>query len=371
MIGLSFARNRGLTLSGAPFAGDFIEFYNSGRILNTYGADRLYDFQLQEKLTQEFLPGFSVPFVTPPYVAILFSPLAHLPLWFAYLIWILISIALYLAAVSLVLRLELLPRRMTILISLAFPPFLMLTIAGGQISAIGCFIFASWLYLLKTERKFLAGAVLGLLLYKPTLSVFVVPALLFGRQVRVLMGFATVSILLGFVGIWMLGITGSIHYLAVLREFSSLVGSGFTRAAMHVDLTSFVRRLVHVDIKYFSILFGLLLTFLIRRTPERAMALTLVFNSYGPVYDLILLVPLLIVAYSTLSREMLVTLFVGSFLTVPICQLTGIQIITPILVFLCYVLCIKPMVQSGSGSFTLDAQENVPHDHGQLLTTYQ
>src|SRR2546427_13263575 len=77
MIGLSFARNQALTLSGAPFGGDFVEFHTAGRILNKYGSHRLYDFQLQDDLTHEFVPGLSLPFVTPPFVALLFSPLAH------------------------------------------------------------------------------------------------------------------------------------------------------------------------------------------------------------------------------------------------------------------------------------------------------
>src|SRR4030095_1852495 len=122
-----------------------------------------------------FIAGFSLPYVTPPYVATLFSPLALFPFSFAYLVWIFISVALYAGAVSLIARLELLPRDMTLLVCLAFPPFLMLVIAGGQISAIGCFIFALWIYLTKRQRKFLAGMVLGLILYKPTLAVFVVP----------------------------------------------------------------------------------------------------------------------------------------------------------------------------------------------------
>lgn len=133
MIALSFARTRGVTFSGAPFGGDFIEFYNAGRILNHYGSHRLYDFQLQQDLTQELIAGFSLPYVTPPYVAILFSPLALLPFSFAYLIWIFISVALYVGASSLIARLELLPQGMTLLVCLAFPPFLMLAIAGGQI----------------------------------------------------------------------------------------------------------------------------------------------------------------------------------------------------------------------------------------------
>ena len=334
MIGLSFTRTQGLTLSGAPFGGDFVEFYNAGRILNKYGSHRLYDFQLQDDLTHEFLPHLSIPFVTPPYVAILFSPLAHLPLWLAYLTWIMISIALYLGAITLMLRLEPLPRGMTFLVSLGFPPFFMLVLTGGQISAIGCFIFALWLYLMKRQRKLIAGVVLGLLLYKPTLVIFLLPALLFGRQFRTLLGFAAVSGLLIMLSIWMLGPAGLIRYLAILREFSSLVSLGYMRASMYVDLATFIRQLFHVDIKFLGMLLALPLTYLIRHSPERAIVPTMVFNPYAPAYDLILLVPLLILAYRFVSPKLLAVLFVVSFFSVPICQLTGVQLLTPLLVFL-------------------------------------
>jgi Glycosyltransferase family 87 len=345
MIGVSFARNQPLTLSGAPFGGDFVEFYTAGRILNNYGSQRLYDFQLQDDLTHEFVPGFSVPFVTPPYVALLFSALALLPLRLAYLTWILISIGLYLWAIALALRLAVLPRVMAFLVCLGFPPFFMLVLVGGQLSAIGCFIFASWLYLMKTDRKFMAGAVLGLLLYKPTLAIFLVPALLFGRQFRALIGFAAVSGLLIMLSIWMLGAAGLVHYLAILREFSSAVGFGYARAALLVDLTAFVRQLFHVDIKYLSIVLALPLTYLTRHYPERAIVPTMVFNAYAPVYDLIILVPLLIIAYRFVSHRLLAIMFVVSFFTVPVCQLTGVQIITPVLLVLCYVLCVKSIFQ--------------------------
>jgi hypothetical protein len=340
MIGFSFIR--GSTLSGAPFGGDFVEFYTAGKTLNQYGSHRLYDFQLQDELTREFLPaGLTIPFVTPPYVAILFSPLAHLPLRLAYLTWILISIALYIGAITLALRLELLPRGITFLVCLGFPPFLMLVVAGGQISAIGCFIFALWLYLMRRQRKLSAGAVLGLLLYKPTLVVFLLPALLFGRQFRTLIGFTTVSGLLILLSIWMIGPAGFVRYIAILREFSSLVGVGYTRSAMHVDLAAFVRQLLSVDIKYLSMALALPLTYLTRHNPERAMVPTMVFSPYVPVYDLILLVPLMIVAYRFVNPKLLAGFFVISFFTVPICQLTGVQIIAPVLLALSYVFCVE------------------------------
>ena len=345
MLGFGFLRNKGVTLSAAPFGGDFVEFHTAGRILNDYGPRRLYDFQLQDDLLHEYLPDFSLPFVTPPYVAVLFSPLAHLPLRLAYFIWILTSVALYLGAITLMLRLEGLPRRMTYLVCLGFPPFLMLVLAGGQISAIGCFVLALWLFLMKRQREFLAGAALGLLLYKPTLAVFIIPALLFGRKLRTLIGFATVVGLLGGLSIWMLGLDGLVRYVAILREFSSLVGLGYTPPTMYVDVATFFRQLFHVDIRYVAMLVALPLTYFTRHNPERAIVPTMVLNSYAPVYDLILLVPVLIISYKFLSRRLLTVLFVFSFFTVPICQLTGLQIVTPVLLVLCYELCVKPVVQ--------------------------
>jgi len=346
MIAFSFARTGSTTLSGAPFGGDFIEFYNAGRILNHYGSHRLYDFQLQHDLTQEYVPGFSLPYVTPPYVAILFSPLALLPFSFAYLIWIFVSVGLYAGAISLMARLELLPRGMTLLVCFGFPPFLMLAIAGGQISALGCFVFALWIYLMKRQRQFLAGLVLGLLLYKPTLAVFVVPTLLCGRQFRMLLGFAVVSAVLVALTVLMLGAGGATQYLTILREFSSLVGQGLTPPSMHVDLAAMVRQLIHVDVRYLVMLMGLPFIYLLRNHPERAIIPTMLFNSYSPTYDLILLVPVLLLTYRSLNPNLLMILCVASFLTVPLCQFTGIQIITPVLLVLCYVLCIKAMLQT-------------------------
>jgi len=154
------------------------------------------------------------------------------------------------------------------------------------------------------------------MLYKPTLTIFLLPALLFGRQVRVLVGFATTSGLLFLLTIWMLGPTGIMRYLAILREFNSLVGLGYTRASMYVDVASLFRQLLHVDVKYLSMLLALPLTYLTRKNPERAIVPTMVLNAYAPVYDLILLVPVLIITQKMVSPKLLTALFVVSFVTV-------------------------------------------------------
>jgi len=76
-------------------------------LLNRHTPQRLYDFGLQASLFHELFPKEaaekSIPFVHPPFVAAAFRPLALLPYPAAFLLWLLISVGLYLAALRLVL----------------------------------------------------------------------------------------------------------------------------------------------------------------------------------------------------------------------------------------------------------------------------
>jgi len=160
------------------------------------------------------------------------------------------------------------------------------------------------------------------------------------------LGFGAVATVLVGLAVLMLGPSGATQYVTILREFSALVGEGLTPAAMHVDLAAMVRQIIHVDVRYLIMLMGLPFVYLLRNNPERAIVPTMLFNSYSPTYDLILLIPLLVLTYRSVNRNLQIVVFVASFLTVPLCQFTGIQLITPVLLVLCYVLCIKAMLQS-------------------------
>jgi hypothetical protein len=80
------------------FRGDFFYFYSFGRLLNTYPADRLYDFKLHMKICDALQPlnaghwGHS-PY--PPFLAMFFAPLARLDFFPAYMLWLAISFGLY------------------------------------------------------------------------------------------------------------------------------------------------------------------------------------------------------------------------------------------------------------------------------------
>ena len=79
---------------------DFSIFYTAGRILRDRQGSRLYDDALQESVQRSFSPlavqrrGGILPYNHPPFEALLFVPLAHLPYVTAYLTWFLVNGAL-------------------------------------------------------------------------------------------------------------------------------------------------------------------------------------------------------------------------------------------------------------------------------------
>jgi hypothetical protein len=343
MLGMTFIRMP-LTVFGAPFGSDFAEFYSTGKIINEYGAHRLYDLNLQDKLVHEAVPvspDISIPYVYLPFLALLFAPLARLSFAWAYLAWLVVSTALYVSAVLLALRLNpTMPRGLTLLVALAFPPFCMYVLGGGQVSAVGCFVFAIALYLGNTGQSFLSGLALALLLYKPSLVVVIVPALIFARQFRVLAGFACGSICLCIVSWWMIGSEELIHYGRLLLAFSGTLGFEGSRTAKYVDLGAFVRLLFHLNLGVIPLLLVLPCAYFFRHNPWTTIPATLILNAYAPIYDLVLLVPM-VIAFGKIDRS-LAAVFLLSLIAVPVAQMTGVQALTPVLIYIAWRMAWHP-----------------------------
>ncbi|HJX91165.1 MAG TPA: glycosyltransferase family 87 protein [Pyrinomonadaceae bacterium] len=343
MLCLTFVNGvRGLTIFGSPFAGDFVGFYSAGQIANEYSFDRLYDLELQNHLVHQSLPnvpsGWTLPFVQPPFVALLFCPLARLPMWAAYLFWLIITCVLYLAALWFALKAyPTIANEVAVCVCLAFPPFLMV-LAGGQLSALGCFILSVWMYLSKTNRQFAAGIVLGLLLYKPTMTILIIPALLFGWHFKTLLGFAVTATFLFALSLVLLGPSGMNHYISVLQQFSQSVARGEVFNSRYTDLNSFIRQLFHINLKFWGLVLALPIAFLMRQNPERAVVPTFLFSTYAPIYDVLMIVPVLIASHRILKPRWLALVFATTFITTPICQVTGFQLLTPVLMLITGVL---------------------------------
>jgi hypothetical protein len=200
LLAISFATaENGRTCFGTPLGADFAGFYCAGKVLSLPAPDRdrLYDRATNNRLYHQLLPflpeASQLPYLHPPFVAVGFRYLADLPYAWAFAVWLGITIGLYLGAFALAWKplaaAGIQDWRTPLLLALAFEPFLMECLLGGQLSAFGCFWIAAALTCQHEKRPLATGLALGFLCYKPTLLVLLLPLLLFARHWRTLAGF--------------------------------------------------------------------------------------------------------------------------------------------------------------------------------------
>ena len=164
-------RDRNANLKGT----DFLHFYALGSLAAAHRGADLYDMNAQAALAARRVPdaaGIRYLPLYPPQVSILFAPFAHFSYGWALAWWWVCSAALYsiccysiwqvcanLAGYG----------KTTFILAAGFPAFFHL-IAWGQTSALALVCFTLMYFLLLDQQEFLAGLVLGCLIFKPQLG---------------------------------------------------------------------------------------------------------------------------------------------------------------------------------------------------------
>jgi len=252
VIGTMFS-NGGITPWHTTVGGDFPAFYVAGQILHDPGSPHLYDRGLQARRYHELITRDSsratLPYAYPPAVALVMSPLSRLPYRTASMAWAGISLLLYAAGLGLLWRtfdgIARADRFVAVLLSLAFEPFIVECIHGGQLCAIGFLAVCAGLALHRGGKPLAAGVALGLLAYKPTLLLALAPALMLGKQWRILAGMA-VTIGIGTAFGLVAGFGPTFDFLKLMltyvREVSG--GDGFALFKF-VDICAFLKLLWH------------------------------------------------------------------------------------------------------------------------------
>ncbi len=313
-----------------PPDGDFAGFYALGRILNTHPMSDLYNYDLQKEVCNQVhaRAGAYGPLPYPPFVGMFFQPFARLPYPAAYVLWLLVTLALYAAGLRLLIRrfLPLDPVRRSLLFCFAFAycPFIIDTAASGQLSEVGFFALAVALCQDDEGHRIRSGLALSLCLYKPTLLILLVPMLLVTRRFRSLLGIAAgaaallaLPTVVGGIAIWS-------AFLRTLLSFGKVAGGAQVSTVLilvkYVDLTSF-SAFVHGGRSWPGLTILLLAVaagavFLLRawlqspRSGKPFNALvwaatitwTLLVNVYVPMYDSILIVLALLVTAAALRQ---------------------------------------------------------------------
>jgi hypothetical protein len=365
----------GRTVFGPQMGADFAAFYVAGRIWNEHGANRIYDLEVQQQLYQDMFQHISddsrLPYVNAPYFALPFALLARLSYTQAYLLWVLISIGLYLTGLM-ILRpiLHGIPNNSWTTgrwLALSFMPFLVECLAGGQTSAVAFFFFAFAIRSDLKKRFFLSGLALAICFYKPTLLLLTLPMLSITRRWVSLTGVFVGGALLGVLSLLLVGKEGFLEFVTRLMSFAqaSTAGESIFRSFKYVDLNSMLRALLSGQpylrwgLFALTLLAGLLLLINSwweseKSDPEQqslvwavTIAATLVMNVYVGIYDATLTVLSVLLMldglyrrgmskiYDSLSFKMLLlSLYFVPWISQPLARVTGIQLFTFVLAFL-------------------------------------
>ena len=155
---------------------DFLHFYTLGSLAVAHRGADLYDMNAQAALAAQRVPeasGIRYLPLYPPQVSIFFAPLADLSYGWALGLWWACSALLYGFCCYGVWRAcpNLREYGGTVFMAaIAFPAFFHL-IAWGQTSALALVCFTLMFFLLRDRRNFVAGLILGCLIFKPQLGV--------------------------------------------------------------------------------------------------------------------------------------------------------------------------------------------------------
>jgi hypothetical protein len=298
--------------------GDFASFYTAGTLVRRGLGAELYSLAAQWKVQREFASEVKIrqgplPYIRPPFEALLFSIFARWPYLTALFWWTTLKLALLAAIPFIVVRgrfwKESFPLWTTgILVLGTYPAFFDLLM--GQDAVLLAFLFAVCFWQLETGRDTGAGVTLGLALIKFQLAIpFFLILWISGRK-RVLPGFATSASAVLALSAALVGWRTLLRYPGYLLVLNRSVSVGIapeTHLNLRGLLIFFVGRLPYPGPIHWVLtpvaLAAIVYTGLIWRRAGHgflaegfglAAVLTIVTSYYACAYDLLLLiVPLL------------------------------------------------------------------------------
>src|SRR5580698_106556 len=349
----------GKTFLGRPLGGDFVEFYTVGKILNQYAPARVYDLALATTLQHAALPSMPdtqmLVFGQAPFIASLFRPFALLPYAWAYVVWLVFSAGLYIAALALLfrtLRLSADDSKTGFLVALTVTLVLFETWIGGQVSVVVFFIWVLFFWCLKNDRRIIsgvgAGFVLALCLFKPTLVALPALMLVVGRRWRVVGGFAMGAAAMALLSLRTVGWDGCRAWLTALsmnRSGAVAAGEAWHRAK-YVDILAFCH-LLFVNWPAVAGIASMVVSAIAvgwlgqawwrsdrsvvdGRLWAATICFTLAFNLYTPIYDTVLVViaMALVVAERQAVGGWLLALYLIPWVTQSFAEFLHLQLMT-------------------------------------------
>lgn len=210
---------------------DFRVFYSSGYILRTQ-PQSLYSQELQSSIQQQFFPHadtafYTLSFINPPYLALVFAPLSLLPAQLAFYVWVGCNTLVLIGCVYLLkLNLSFQSPFLQLLITVTCFVPVFVAFKNGQTSLFTLFLLLLIDYQLKKKKRVLAGFLTSLLWYKPQIAVFLSLYWILQQKSRYLLGVVFGGIALLVISILLLGLNNP-------SFVSTFLGYVFTSSPEH------------------------------------------------------------------------------------------------------------------------------------------
>lgn len=213
---------------------DFTVFYTAAKILRQGRGRSLYQSPTQREVQQEFTANSDLrrgplPYIHPPFEALLFVPLAFLSYQDAFIFWNLLNVGL-LVGIMLLLRgfvgfLQRISLPDLLLGTLAFFP-IFANFHQGQDAILLLLLLVLAVRALDRHSDFLAGCWLGLAVFKYHLIIPLILLLVLWRGCKLLQGFAATASAMGLLSIAIVGWRGAAQYPAYVWRVMSAPGLG-------------------------------------------------------------------------------------------------------------------------------------------------
>ncbi len=249
-----FVTNGKVLLSKAPQAMDFLAFYTGASLLHQ-NPPELYNLQTQLTFQNQIAPVTNalqvfLPFLNPPFAALLFFPLAQLPLEVAYTVWVGTNLFLLLlicfVTVKHISKTHWYILALIIFGILSYIPVLTTLLIGQLTIVISLTILLSWICL-KKGWQFRGGLLLSLILIKPHFIILPFLAILVQRRWKIFLGLLTGIVFLSLVSFMYVGWGGITNYITVLMSAVNWNnGYGIDIKAQH-SLQSYLMILFQTD----------------------------------------------------------------------------------------------------------------------------
>jgi hypothetical protein len=226
---------------------DFTAYYTGGTMVRNRWADQLYDLHDQYAIQMKFagtIPSRHgpLPYIHPPFEALIFWPLAYLSYPGAFAVWGLLNVGILFAVAGL-LRTSVSVFRVVrpwefVLASLAFFP-IFICLLQGQDSILLLLAEALAFRALKKNAEVEAGCWLGMGMFRFHFVIPVVILIVIWKGKRVALGFAAVFALLLLISAGMMG-RGLLDYPAFALRITNTPGMGGVPAEAAPNLRGLV-----------------------------------------------------------------------------------------------------------------------------------